>query len=225
MTDVAPSIRDNMPFSSNPLNRVSNERADEAWLAQQRLAPSSRYLLMWKLNVLLETEETKLAWLDGGRIPAYDRGTDASIPVPLPEPVLLGTLDGIPHYAVDVSAMDDPFHELELDDVRWGEARSIATELSIPEAGIVAQPRRLLDWHQRHGFCAACGGSTEPGKGGSMRRCVTCNTQHFPRTDPVVIMLVHYGDKALLGRRAGRAGVFSTVAGFIEQGETIEDAV
>ena len=121
--------------------------------------------------------------------------------------------------------MHDPFHELELEDVRWGEARSIATELPVSEAGIVAQARSLLDWHARHGFCAACGGATEPGKGGSMRRCRACNTQHFPRTDPVVIMLVFHDDRALLGRRAGRAGIFSTVAGFIEQGETIEDAV
>jgi NAD+ diphosphatase len=214
MTDVAPSIR-NMPFAANPLDRASNQRMDEAWLQQQRLAPTSRYLLLWKLNVLLTTEQTTLAWLDGSRIPAGMT----------PEPVLLGLLDGIAHYAVDVSAIDDPFHELELADVRWGEARSIATELPVPEAGIVAQARSLLDWHNRHCFCAACGGATEPGRGGSMRRCTICSTQHFPRTDPVVIMLVHDGDRALLGRRAGRAGIFSTVAGFIEQGETIEDAV
>jgi NAD+ diphosphatase len=143
----------------------------------------------------------------------------------MPEPVLLGIEDGIAHYALDVSAMDDPFHELELEGVRWGEARSIANELPAPEAGIVAQARALLDWHNRHGFCPACGSETVPGKGGSMRRCESCKAQHFPRTDPVVIMLVHHGDRALLGRRAGRAGIFSTVAGFIEQGETVEDAV
>jgi len=224
MTDVARTQR-TMPFGGNPLDRASNQRGDETWLQQQRMAPTSRYLLLWKLNVLLNAEETTLAWLDGSRIPAYDRGTDASEPVPIPEPALLGLLDGVAHYAVDVSSMDDPFHELELNGLRWGEARSIATELPAAEAGILAQARSLLDWHKRHGFCAACGGTTEPGKGGSMRRCIVCNTQHFPRTDPVVIMLVHDGDRALLGRRAGRAGIFSTVAGFIEQGETIEDAV
>jgi NAD+ diphosphatase len=131
----------------------------------------------------------------------------------------------VAYYAVDVSEMDDPFHELELENVRWGEARSIATELPFEEAGIVAQARSLLDWHNRHPYCPACGALTEPGRGGSMRKCPGCGAQHFPRTDPVVIMLVHHGDKALLGRRAGRSGIFSTVAGFIEQGETIEDAV
>jgi NAD+ diphosphatase len=205
-----------MPFSANPLDRASNQRGSDDWLQQQRLAPTSRYLLLWKLNVLLSVDDaTSLAWLDGSRIPAGW----------MPEPVLLGVDDGIAHYAVDVSAMDDPFHELELESVRWGEARSIANELPAPEAGIVAQARALLDWHARHGFCPACGSETVPGKGGSMRRCESCKAQHFPRTDPVVIMLVHHGDRALLGRRAGRAGIFSTVAGFIEQGETIEDAV
>lgn len=204
-----------MPFSANPLDRAANQRLDDGWLARQRLSPASRYLLLWKLNVLLQGDETTLAWLDGSRLPAALS----------PEPVLLGLNDGVPHYAVDVSAIDDPFHELELNGVRWGEARSIATELPPPDAGIVAQARSLLDWHSRHQFCAACGGRTEPGRGGAMRRCTACEAQHFPRTDPVVIMLVYHGDRALLGRRAGRAGIFSTVAGFIEQGETIEDAV
>jgi NAD+ diphosphatase len=215
MADATPSVRP-MPFSANPLDRASNQRGDDAWLAQQRLAPDSRYLLLWKLNVLLTGDDgTSLAWLDGSRIPATW----------LPEPVLLGIDDGVACYAVDVSAMDDPFHELELNGVHWGEARTIAMELSPAEVGIVAQARSLLDWHARHGFCPACGDRTVPGKGGSMRRCESCSAQHFPRTDPVVIMLVHHGDRALLGRRAGRTAIFSTVAGFIEQGETIEDAV
>ncbi|MGE3984451.1 MAG: NAD(+) diphosphatase [Dehalococcoidia bacterium] len=214
MTDTMPSTRP-MPFSANPLDRASNQRGDDAWLQEQRMSPNSRYLLLWKLNVLLTPDETRLAWLDGSRVPATW----------MPQPVLLGVQDGIAHYAVDVSAMDDPFHELELEGVRWGEARAIATELPVPEAGIVAQARSLLDWHARHGFCPACGARTVPGKGGSMRRCDECSAQHFPRTDPVAIMLVYNGDRALLGRRAGRAGIFSTVAGFIEQGETIEDAV
>ncbi len=224
MTDTMPSVR-HMPFSANPLDRASNQRGDDAWLEAQRMSPSSRYLLLWKLNVLLTPDETALAWLDGSRIPQSGTSGVSHGANQTPEPVLLGVLDGVAHYAVDVSAMDDPFHELELEGVRWGEARAIATELATPEAGIVAQARSLLDWHNRHSFCAACGGRTVPGKGGSMRRCEDCNTQHFPRTDPVVIMLVHNGDRALLGRRAGRTGIFSTVAGFIEQGETIEDAV
>src|SRR5687768_8764159 len=158
MKDVAPSVR-SMPFSANPLDRASNQRADSEWLEQQRAAPSSRFLLFWKLNVLLNTEQTTLAWLDRSRLPR-------SMTHP---PVLLGLQDGVAHYAVDVSELDDPFHELELSEVRWGEARSIATELPVPEAGIVAQARSLLDWHNRHGFCAACSGATLPEKGGSMR--------------------------------------------------------
>lgn len=204
-----------MPFAGNPLDRASNQRGDEAWLDAQRTDPNARYLLFSKLNVLVKGEPPVLDWIEPTLLPAE-----------LPkEPVLLGLLDGKPHFAVDVSHIDDPTFELGLQDAAWGEARALAPSLSPEEGGILAQARSLLDWHNRHGFCAACGGATEVGKGGTMRRCVACSAQHFPRTDPVVIMLVWNGDKALLGRRAGRAGIFSTVAGFIDQGETIEDAV
>jgi len=204
-----------MPFAGNTLDRASNQRADPAWLEEQRRSPDALYLLFWKLNVLVKGEPPALDWLDASLLPA-------ELPA---EPALLGLEDGAPRYALDVSAIYDPIFEMGLQDARWGEARALATELPAADAGILAQARSLLDWHNRHGFCAVCGGVTHPEKGGTVRRCEACAAQHFPRTDPVVIMLVWNGDRALLGRRAGRAGIFSTVAGFIDQGETIEDAV
>jgi NAD+ diphosphatase len=106
--------------------------------------------------------------------------------------------------------------------------RSIAPQVPVGEAGILAQGRSLLDWHARHGFCAVCGSPTEPRDGGYARRCgnAACNAQHFPRTDPVVIMLVLQGDRCLLGRQPMfPPGMFSALAGFVEPGETLEEAV
>ena len=144
-----------------------------------------------------KTEPPALAWLPANALPAELAA----------EPVLLGLLDGVAHYAVDLSSLQDPLFELGSEGFRFGEARALATELPHDEAGILAQARSLLDWHNRHGFCAACGARTQPRKGGTMRQCESCDAQHFPRTDPVVIMLVWHEDKALLGRRAGRAGI------------------
>jgi len=96
------------------------------------------------------------------------------------------------------------------------------------DAGIAAQARAFLDWHERHRFCAVCGASTDAAQGGIFRKCTTCPAEHFPRTDPVVITVVidTEHDRCLLGRQASwPAGMFSALAGFIDHGESIEDAV
>jgi NAD+ diphosphatase len=94
------------------------------------------------------------------------------------------------------------------------------------ELSIVAQARSLVHWHERHGFCANCGHKTEMSDAGYRRHCPSCKLDHFPRTDPVVIMAVKHGDNILLGRqKAWAPGMYSAVAGFVEPGETIEQAV
>ena len=94
------------------------------------------------------------------------------------------------------------------------------------DLGIVAQAKSLLDWHARHGFCANCGAPTDIAKGGYQRDCPNCGARHFPRTDPVAIMLATFDDKVLLGRGPHLPpGFFSALAGFVEPGETIEEAV
>ncbi len=98
--------------------------------------------------------------------------------------------------------------------------------LSAQDAGFYATARSLLDWHQRHGFCAACGAATSPKKGGWARGCSGCGAEHFPRVDPVVIMLAEHDGRVLLGRQSPwPAGQYSALAGFVEPGETLEDAV
>ena len=101
-----------------------------------------------------------------------------------------------------------------------------ATELDAGELALYGGARSLVDWHARHGFCAVCGGVTVPDKGGWSRRCGGCEAEHFPRVDPVVIMLAEYEGRILLGRQARfPPGRYSALAGFVEPGETIEGAV
>jgi NAD+ diphosphatase len=208
-------------FAGNPLDRSDAQRRDQQWLEAQATNPRSRFLPLWQLNVLLHAEsETRLGWLSPAEIKPLEIGTS---------PVFLGLLEGVAHFAIDVSQLGDPQHELNLDEAwRFEEARTAATYLSPAEAGILAQSRSQLDWHRRHQFCSVCGQRTVQGRGGHVRQCPACKAEHFPRTDPVAIMVVSDGNRCLLGQTRGRlsrTGTYSALAGFIDQGESIEEAV
>ena len=145
------------------------------------------------------------------------------------EPVFLGKQEGVAHFAVHVPAESGEGASIGGDgSMGLVDARSAAGFLSGAETGIVAQARSLLDWHNRHGFCPVCGHRTAMGRGGHVRKCTECRAEHFPRTDPVAIMLVHDGDRCLLGQSRGRLSrmrMYSALAGFIDQGESVEEAV
>src|SRR5262249_53007477 len=111
-------------------------------------------------------------------------------------------------------------------DIERLDVRTLAPTIAPGEAAILAEARSLLDWHARHRFCAQCGSPTTMVSAGWKRRCPGCRAEHFPRTDPVVIMLAIRGEQALLGRNRRRPGSrFSCLAGFVEPGETPEEAV
>ena len=111
-------------------------------------------------------------------------------------------------------------------DVESIDVRALAPTIPAGEAAILAEARALIDWHARHRFCAQCGSPTRVASAGWVRRCPDCRASHFPRTDPVVIMLAVRGERALLGRNRRRPGArFSCLAGFVEPGETLEEAV
>lgn len=207
-----------LAFSGNPLDRVQALRLDDAWLAASLDDPRSRFLPLWRLDALVKKDGSGLAW---GRKGLVQKAGE------VPEPVLLGVQDGAAHYAVDVSKLEDPAAELGLGAVaEFADARALAGQLSGPDTGILAQARALVDWHATHPFCARCGAVTVQAQGGAMRRCAACKGEHFPRVNPVVIMLVVRGDQCLLGRQAAwPRGMYSTLAGFVETGETIEEAV
>jgi NAD+ diphosphatase len=208
-------------FSGSPIDRADHRRRDAEWMAARLEDPGSKFLPLWRLAALVrEGEAPRLGWATPEIRESMDDETD---------PVFLGLVDDVAHFAVDVSDLGEPAKELGLEGVAsFPEVRSVAGQLPPGEAAIVAQARSLVDWHRRHGFCAACGASTRPEQGGYMRRCSSsgCATEHFPRTDPVVIMLASRDERCLLGRQgAWPRPFFSALAGFVEPGETIEEAV
>ncbi len=207
-----------IPFSGNPLDRAAGRRRDPEWVVARLADAASRFLPLWRLNVLTnESEAPSLLWLDASVMRHLTDGV---------QPVFLGLLDERAHFAVDLSDLEEPLEALGLEGARFAEVRAAAGRLPLPESGIAAHARALVDWHGRHRFCAACGAPTSPGEGGMMRRCGACDAEHFPRTDPVVIMVVWRGDRCILGRQKTWApGAYSALAGFIEQAETIEEAV
>jgi len=205
-------------FAASPLDRVSHLRRDGAWLDAALSSDASRFLPFHRLNVLVKTPKTELAWANPAIRSVMDARTGA---------VLLGVRDGLAHFAVDLSPLHDPVAELGLAGAAsFADVRQVAAALPGGDASIVAQGRQMLDWHARHRFCAVCGHATSVKEAGYLRECDECDAQHFPRTDPVVIMLVHDGERCLLGRQAGfPAKMWSALAGFVEAGETLEDAV
>ncbi len=208
-------------FAGNPLDRADQQRRDADWLETAYRAADSRILPLSNLNVLIDGRAgSQLCWLSPAQV--------APLQVELP-PVFLGLVDGVAHFALDISQIGDPAHALELGDgVGFQDARMAAMALSGAETGIIAQSRAQIGWHRSHRHCSNCGAITTPARGGHVRQCGSCKAEHFPRTDPVAIMLVLDGERCLLGQSAGplaRTGMFSALAGFIDQGESIEEAV
>jgi NAD+ diphosphatase len=206
-------------FTGSPLDRASARRGDEAWLATQLAAPGSRFLLLHRLRPLLRGDDVlAIAWARSDVRELAAVGSD---------PILLGLDGDVACYAVDVSDLEKPERELGVVGIaEFHELRAAAARISPADAAILAQARALLDWHARHRFCASCGGPTVQRRAGSHRWCAPCEREHFPRVDPVVIALVEHEDRCLLGcQPTWPAGMYSAPAGFLEAGETIEEAV
>ena len=221
MRNSAP-FEDNV-FAGSPLDRAGHVRRDADWVKARFEEPNARFLPLWHLKALTNGDDVAgLAWL-----PRTDIASDLENGA---RTVLLGLDEAEgPRFAVDVSARsaedaDPPFADLGA----FHEARAVAMRISRAEAAILAQARSMIDWHARHRFCAQCGKPTKAAEAGYVRRCSddSCAAQHFPRTDPVVIMLVTSGERCLVGRQKFfPKGMYSALAGFIEPGETIEEAV
>ena len=142
--------------------------------------------------------------------------------------VLLGVRNEVAHFAIDISPMEaHEVNELRADG-EFVDLRSVGAVLDRTEASILAYAKGIMHWHSRHLFCGVCGSPTESQDAGHLRKCLNqnCSAGHFPRTDPAVIMLVQKDDRALLGRKAEwMPGMYSTLAGFVEPGESLEQAV
>ncbi len=223
-------------FAGNTLDRAAHLRGDLAALEKMRAEPAARALPLWRGKPLIQ--------LNGeGRVEAAQW-----LPVAAPlcrsggDWTFLGLEEGAPRFSVDVTevagAVDAPEgplpfndlsqvgHELLPDNAKFIDLRSIMAELGAADAASAAAAKGLWEWHQTHGFCARCGHRSEIEESGWRRGCPSCGAKHFPRTDPVVIMLVLSGDRLLLGRQSfWTEGMYSLLAGFMEPGETLEAAV
>src|SRR5262245_866943 len=203
-------------FAGNIIDRWSEKRADDS--VETALAdPAARLLLLRDGRICLK--------LNGaGFEPYYSVSAAVDLSASLERAVLLGFSEGNPVLAAPAGV--DPEHLP--DGIKAIDYRSVYVQglLEAPDLGALAQAAALLAWHANHLFCGRCGGKTEMRAGGYKRTCPGCGAQHFPRTDPVAIMLAVTRDRCLLGRGPHFGpGMYSALAGFIEPGETIENAV
>ncbi|HYG91893.1 MAG TPA: NAD(+) diphosphatase [Azospirillum sp.] len=211
-------------YACGSIDRATHRRKDPDWLASARAAPESRVLPVWRArSLLIGPEEAPRAAL----LPmAVDWGEL--------EFVLLGLCGGAAVFAVDLSALDVPEEHPAVaptaaEGGRFVDLRAAGPLMQHDEGSLCAYARGLTHWNARHRFCGVCGAPAASAEAGHVRLCTnpSCATHHFPRTDPAVIMLVHDGgDRCLLGRQAvWPPGMHSTLAGFVEPGECLEEAV
>lgn len=190
-------------FTGAALERVDSERDDPAAFARALAHPGARLLVLAGLEPPVAGDRLLLVPMDPARGDA----------------LLLGNLDGAPLFAIGDGVATAPA-------MRSPTLMSALAAMPAGEAALYGIARSLIDWHVRHGFCANCGQATVVARAGWARACGGCGASHFPRTDPVVIMAVGHGDRVLLGRQASwPQGRYSTLAGFVEVGESIEEAV
>jgi NAD+ diphosphatase len=218
-------------FANNPLDRASYRRADKAWIEEQLKNPSSLFVPFrrqkrrdWEPFVLPEAQPSEgkdIGWTPASLLPELAGGGIT---------VFLGiNKRGKALFAADVSGTQDVENHPALkgqgafEDLR---GLAMAGEITPTELAIMAQAKSMIDWHSRHGFCSVCGAKSEMAEAGYKRVCPSCKAEHFPRTDPVVIMLATHGEKCFVGRQEiWPKGMHSALAGFVEPGESIEEAV
>ncbi len=212
-------------FAGNPLNRASERRGDESWLAEKLADPESLAVALWNGKPLVEDLPGEDGGPTGVQI-AYLRADMAQDLAGGPERLLfLGLWKDIAVFAVDIDTTGDPAEGPLQGLGRFEELRGAAATMPPADAGILATAKSMFEWRRRHRWCSACGQQTEVSDGGWKRICPACDAEHFPRTDPVVIMLGVHDGKCLLGRQAAwPEGMYSALAGFLEPGETIEEA-
>lgn len=216
-------------FTASPLDRASHMRRDRDWLQAALASHDARFVAMVDLKPLIATGIATGVTPGGAEIKWFHAHEVRQLGADMTAAVYLGIEDGLAHFGVAVNSSPElATYAIKPDGVKPIDIRSIAPSLPHGQAAILAQGKILLDWHARHGFCAACGAVTKPIDGGWARLCVrlTCGATHFPRTDPVAIMLIVRKERCLLGRQPKFSeGVYSALAGFVEPGESIEEAV
>ena len=209
-------------YTSSLLDRADRNREDGRWLESHRHHPDTRYLPFWDLRVAMwRNPDPELYWCTVSDFTDWLAIDDTGVFLGIDD-------DGVACFATPIDEAAQ--RTLEAQNVGFVDARSAAAQLEDGRAAIVAQARSLLNWHSQNPFCTRCGSSTRAQMAGSQRACTDsdCGVVIFPRIDPVVIMLVVSadGEHCLLGRNPGYPGqLVSALAGYMEPGESIEEAV
>lgn len=210
-------------FAGDYLDRRAEHRLDEHWLRDAHADPATRFVLMHGTAALVQHAATA----PGTHI-AFLAADDPRVQSATPEQqVLLGWFEGARCVLVELDAAV-PAQSLLADDgpQRFAELRPLACDLPVPQAGLLAYARALANWRATHRFCGHCGGPLQAARAGHVRSCGQCGQESFPRIDPAIIVLVRNQGRALLGRQPSwPPGRYSTIAGFVEPGESLEDAV
>src|SRR5580692_5360654 len=200
------------------VDRAAHLRKDPAWFANALADERSRYLPVWNSrNLIGAGDAPRAALLDLAAVPEARRNDN--------ELILLGRFGDSNVFAYEIESTEPP--QLKAD-TRFEDLRLVASLLPPTEAGLLGYARGMVLWRARHRFCGTCGATTIAARGGHVLICTnpSCRHEHFPRTDPAIIVLVSDGERALLGRQASwPVGRYSTIAGFVEPGESLEDAV
>jgi NAD+ diphosphatase len=205
-------------FAGPYVDRTSHLRQDAAWFASALADANSRVVPVWNSRSLIaDGNEPRAAFVGIGEIPQERRNVD--------DLILLGRVNAASLFAYEVESIESP--QL-LKGARFEDLRLVASLLPPEEAGLLGYARAMISWRRRHRFCGSCGAKTVAAKSGHVLVCTgaSCRHEQFPRLDPAIIVLVSDGDRALLGRQASwPVGRYSTIAGFVEPGESLEDAV
>jgi NAD+ diphosphatase len=214
-------------FAGGVFDRAGLLRKDTEWTARMLRHADARAVPVWRASSLVVRGQAPAAALT-----PLAPLLESLLEVGAPEVHLLGLVNDVPHFAVDLSALDEPLTHPSAGALlahaggEFVELRDAAALLPRSDAALLAYARALVEWHRRSRFCSVCGAPSESREAGHVRVCTSCGAQHFPRTDPAVIMLVTDGDSCLLARRAGnKLPMYSTLAGFVEPGESLEEAV
>ena len=212
-------------YAAGPLDRAEQHRRDQAWLADVLVDPTSRFVPVWRDRHLFREDGQ-----DGAAAVFLPVDRAAALMAGGADVCFLGLGGGVAYFSLDLGHLETPDHAPALAGLgSFADLRRIGPLLPRDDGAILAHARALVYWHGRHRFCGLCGTATRSEQGGHQRRCQNpdCGAVHFPRTDPAVIMLVHDGgDRCVLGRQARfPAGMHSTLAGFVEPAESLEDTV
>ena len=209
-------------YADVPLNRDDRLRGDELGLSRLRQDPSCKVLILWRDKHQVLGHDHPIPVWHSGRV-AQDLLADNT------NWILLGVRNRIAHFAVDISHFEDPSdYSLATHKGQFMDLRTLGPLLSRGDSATMAYARSMTYWNRRNLFCGKCGHSTKHAEGGHVRKCTNpdCGIDHFPRTDPAIIVLVVHENDCLLGRqKVWRKGMRSTLAGFLEPGESLEETV